>query len=442
MIKLLILAYDFPPYVSVGSLRPNSWSKHLHLFEVFPVVVTRQWSNKFKNSLDYISPGYSDNTETETTEERIIIKTPFKPNLANRILLKHGESRYRLMRKSISLFYLFAQYVFPVGNAKEIYFAADEYLKSNQVDCIIATGDPFVLFKYASELSEKYSVPWVADYRDSWIQDKTMSNRLYKTWSAFFERRILRNAAKVTTVSTFIQKQIETNVRGKEFVIIYNGYDPKIIEATKNIRQRDDRLSVAFTGTIYEWHPIESFLRTCNEIISEDENFGLSLNFYGINKEAEIKNLLREKYVFLESLVSFFPRMENLALAEELAKHNACLLFNDYSILGTKIFDYVAVRRKIILCYENDDEANKLKVENYCLDETELESRTLQADMIMATNSGIVVRDSAHLKRVLRELNQELKENGFIECSPVDVERHSRIKQVEKLARVIEEVTK
>ncbi len=32
MKKVLILAYDFPPYVSVGGLRPYSWYKYFKEF--------------------------------------------------------------------------------------------------------------------------------------------------------------------------------------------------------------------------------------------------------------------------------------------------------------------------------------------------------------------------------------------------------------------------
>jgi hypothetical protein len=46
MKKLLILAYDFPPYVSVGGLRPYNWFKYLKEFGVEPIVVTRQWGNE------------------------------------------------------------------------------------------------------------------------------------------------------------------------------------------------------------------------------------------------------------------------------------------------------------------------------------------------------------------------------------------------------------
>jgi glycosyltransferase involved in cell wall biosynthesis len=56
MKKVLILAYDFPPYVSVGGLRPYSWYKYFHEFGLYPIVVTRQWGNKYGNHLDYIAP--------------------------------------------------------------------------------------------------------------------------------------------------------------------------------------------------------------------------------------------------------------------------------------------------------------------------------------------------------------------------------------------------
>ncbi len=443
MTKLLILAYDFPPYVSVGGLRPDSWYKYLHLYGIHPVVITRQWTNRYGNHLDYIAPGYSDLTDRDADSNGTLIKTPFHPNPANKMLLKYGENKYRIFRKIISSFYLFAQYFLPVGNMREIYSAADEYLKTDKVDCIIATGDPFVLFKYASKLSEKYNVPWIADYRDAWVQDKTVKSRFYRSWSAFFEKRFLKNVSQITTVSTFIQKQIEQNIKDKNFEIVLNGFDPKIQEITKDVRQTNDGiLSIAFAGTIYQWHPIESFLGVCNEIVEENHDIKLQIDFYGVNKADEIKELLGSRFKMLEKTVRFFPRMPNLELAEQLKKHDLFLLFNDYSILGTKIFDYLALGRKIILCYENDDEARELKRNFYNLVEMESESKNLQADVIKATKSGIIISDSKHLKTVILQLCEELKANEFIECKSVNTDVYSRKKQVERLAKLVKKIVK
>lgn len=438
MTRLLILAYDFPPYVSVGGLRPYSWYKYLYLYDIYPIVVTRQWENKLGNELDYISPSYSDSIDKEITSEGTVIKVPFKPTLANRILLKYGKNKFKVIRRLITAYYEFLQFIFPIGSKKKIYSAADEYIKDNPVDCIIATGDPFILYKYASKLGRKYSIPWIADYRDPWIQDNSMKNNpVYRIWCAFFERRFLKNVHRVTTVSTFIQKQLEQNLTNKSFEILINGYDPEIIEATRDIEQTNDILSIGFSGTVSDWHPIESFLRVCNEALAKSADFKLNLNFYGINKEKEIRETLSENYKLLEQYTHFHPRMDNLKFAKSIATQNVCLLFNDYSILGTKIFDYLAVKRKIILCYENDKEALELKKQFFSINELETESKRLQAEMISATNSGIVVNDSEQLREIIEELGKELKETGFINCSSVNVDKYSRIKQVERLAEIV-----
>ena len=60
--KVLVLAYDFPPYVSVGGLRPNAWFNYLNEFGIEPIIITRQWANDFGNEMDYIAPSKSDLT--------------------------------------------------------------------------------------------------------------------------------------------------------------------------------------------------------------------------------------------------------------------------------------------------------------------------------------------------------------------------------------------
>ncbi len=441
MKKILILAYDFPPYVSVGGLRPYSWYKYLHLFDIHPIVITRQWSNKFGNHLDYISPGYSDSIDEEINPEGTVLKTPFNPTLSNKIALRYGENKFRLFRKVITAYYELLQFVLPVGGKQGIYDGADEFLKHNKVDCIIATGGPFILFKYASKLSTKYSIPWIADYRDPWIQDNSLKEKFYKPYFSRIERSILKNVSKIITVQTFFQKQIESNITGKEFEIVYNGYDPEILKLTDKVKQDSETLSIAFAGTIKDWDPVESFLNICNELVTENKEFKVNLYFYGINKEKEIKEFLAKKYPLLQSTTYFSPRLENLELSKSISRQNVFLLFNYFSIIGTKIYDYLALKRKIILCYDNDQEHGRLKLSGY-VDNIETETSRAQAELISATNSGIVVKDANHLKEVLLDLHDEFKKKGFIDCLSDDIKEYSRVRQAERLAEIVKELTK
>ncbi len=204
MKKVLILAYDFPPYVSVGGLRPYNWYKYLKEFDVEPVVITRQWGNVHGNKLDYISAGESEKCIIEETEFGTILRTPYKPNLANRMMLKHGERKYRFFRKSISAFYEFAQFIFPIGPKAELYKGAKHYLKNNEVDVIIATGDPFVLFSFASKLSKEFGIHWIADYRDPWSQGIEIQKKiLLKYWSRLFEKKLQKRLVLSVLPMTF-----------------------------------------------------------------------------------------------------------------------------------------------------------------------------------------------------------------------------------------------
>jgi glycosyltransferase involved in cell wall biosynthesis len=440
MKKILILAYDFPPYVSVGGLRPYSWYKYFHEFGLHPVVVTRQWGNKYGNHLDYVAAGESDECIVEETEQGTIIRTPYKPNLSNRLLLKYGENRFKIIRKIITAFYEFAQWFFFIGPKVGLYKGAEEYLKKNKVDCIIATGEPFVLFRYASKLSQKYNLPWVADYRDPWLQNNKRSmNKIHYFINLRLEKRYLQNVEFIITVSDFLKNIIRRSELYKGITIIRNGFDEIKINLKENIDENITDLSIAFAGSIYDWHPWKSFLKVIDEI--EINDFNIMVIFYGINKQVEIERYIQQNCKNKHASYVFHDKIANDKLIDKLSKSHAFLLFNDYSILGTKIFDYIALKKKIIFCYKNEVGALLLKEKHFCVDDSLSKNQSLQEDLIIETNSGIIVKDKDHLREVLINLHKEFNEKGFIACESFGFEKYSRREQVKELARVIGGVT-
>ncbi len=438
MKKLLILAYDFPPYVSVGSLRPYSWYRYLKAFGVEPIIVTRQWGNVHGNHLDYIAAGSSDQDIVEESEFGTIIRTPYHPNIANRLMLKYGEKNHRILRKSISAYYEVAQFLAPIGPKVGLYEGARTYLKTHKVDAIIATGDPFILFSYASKLSKEFGIPWIADYRDPWSHNQEhQKNVIQKKWNSYFEKKIVSTASHIRTVSKFVHSKIDQLIPNKPYSIAPNGYDAMVIDKIKNIEQNKEEFCISFVGTIYNWHPIESFLRGANQFVTEHPNAKIRFKFYGTNLTEELTLMVKEQFPYLKNHVLITPKMQNHELLEKLAADNVMLLFNYYSYMGTKIFDYLGIRRKMIMCYEDDAEANFLKQRYYNVEESETESKHLQEDLINETNSGVIVKDATHLKEVLEELYAEFQATGKIACESVGVEKYSRKLQVEKLAELI-----
>ena len=238
MKNVLILAYDFPPYNSVGALRPKSWFEHMHEFKIFPIIVTKNWISTGDNVYDYISESPNKIPEISKSKKGIIIKSPYKPNLANLLYLKYGNNKFSIIRKTISLYFEIFQYILNIGPKKEIYLAAKEFLKSNRVDLILATGEPFVLFHYAKKLSSEFNIPWVADYRDPWFNDSDRGP-LFKRiiFDKFLEKKVVKTALFITTVSELFKKYISENFKSKKIFIIENGFDSKAIEEIQDITQ-------------------------------------------------------------------------------------------------------------------------------------------------------------------------------------------------------------
>ena len=440
MKKLLILAYDFPPYVSVGGLRPYNWFKYLKEFNIDPIVVTRQWQNHYGNQLDYISAGYSKNIIVEKNKYGTILRTSYKPNLSNKLLLKYGDKKFKLIRKMVSGFYEIMQFLYPIGPKSELYVVARNYIKEHKVDAIIATGDPFVLFAYAAQLSSEFNIPWIADYRDPWSQNiGVKKNTIINFFDLIFEKKYVKTAHSITTVDDLFRLKINYNFPNNIINIIPNGFDPDTTTSIQNRKQNNKLLSFAIAGTIYLWHPLEVVLDTFNKYAEKNKNLDFRLNFIGTNVEELINQLINNKYKNLIGKVHIEKKIINADFIKKLAVNNILILFNYYEFTGTKIYDYLAVKRKILLCFENDPIANELK-RKYYLNKTEEALTQPQINILNSTNSGVVVKDAQHLMIVLKELSNEFQNTSMIKCESVGIEKYSRKIQVEKLAELINSI--
>jgi len=406
-------------------------------YGINPIVITRQWKNKFGNTLDYVAPGESDNTITEESADGVLVKSPYYPNIANRILLKYGENRFTWLRRIISAYYEFMQFILPVGPKIEIFKAADEYLKNNKVDCIVATGDPFILFHYASILGQKHKIPWIADYRDPWSHDISKQNKILNIWSTYYEKKIVRNAAFIVTVSDFVKQQISSIIEHKAVHIITNGYDPEVIDQTSGIAQNSDTLSIALAGSIYKWNPINSFLSVISKFISSNPQKQIRINFYGINIKDELEATLNSEFPNIKSSVQIYPKMEYEQLIQELARNNLMLLFNYYSYIGTKIYDYIGIRRSILMCYSDESTSSELKDQYYNVEEIPGISETLQEDLIREIRGGYIAKDEDDLYNILNQLHDEFSKNKSITCHTINSEHYSRKHQIKRLSELI-----
>ena len=270
-------------------------------------------------------------------------------------------------------------------------FRRRKIFRKNKVEAILASGEPFVLFHYAQKLSETNKTPWILNYIEPWSQNISRQNRLLKLWDIFQEKKALGEVNAILTVSQFVADKISLNSTKAEIHIIPNGFDPEVIKNISKINQNGSQLTISYVGTIHNWHSIEIFFKSFNEFIKHNLEGNVSLNFYGINNQNKIEGILT-KYPAAKNFTKFYPKIPNAELLKKLAESNVLLLFNYYSFMGTKIYDYLGLRRKILFCFTNDKDALKLKAKHYNIDESLNSNKELQSDLIRESKSGALVK--------------------------------------------------
>lgn len=419
MKHVLILAYDFPPYNSIGGQRPYAWYKYLSKENFRVTVVTRDWSKAIETENDYYLQTENDTTYCEQTEYGLVYRTAFRPNLRDKLMLKYGLSQWILVRRILSLWYKIVEFFVPALDTKNnIFTTASSVLEKENVDIILVTGEPFILFKYGAVLSKKYTVPWVADYRDGWTTGYGLS-RLDKALYTFLEKRYISSVSAITTTSKEFALQLK-KLHKKEVSVVLNGF---FSEKTKNVSADTsiDRFIITFVGTLYSYQPIELIAQGIELFMDQQPNADVCIRFIGAKYHDEQHKRILKAFEGYRGEIEFTNRLPHEEALKLQAESSVFLLpaNAEHPQVYAKVFDYLALKRPIILC----------KSDNGTLD-----------DIIRESKSGHICEDSVSVSRVLIELYVDWKNKGRVPCNSLNVEQYSRENQTKVFAKILEQL--
>ena len=365
MKKVLILCYDFPPLPSIGAQRPSSFFRHLPKYGFYPVVITRKWKNNITNHNEYFE---ADEGKEEMTQNNssTLIRLPEKQSFKNKLITRHGINNYVLLRRAISLTEVFFKWLFAAADDKYyICKRANEYLQKNEVDFILATGEPFILFKYAYSLSKEFGIPIVLDYRDGWTTNHTLNsspiNALRLKLESIFEKRYLKHALIYSSVSDGVINEIERTYQipaTKKF-LLKNGAETD--EFISVVKKNDTTFNLVYAGTLYDSSPVVQLLEGIENFINKSKPENYSITFIGIRlkpcKHKVIIEKFKEKH---PTQVKIIDSMAHAQLAHYLVNASVLLLLlmksQKKGIIGGKTYEYAATRNPILVVQEERTE--------------------------------------------------------------------------------------
>ena len=427
--KLLILAYDFPPYISVGGLRPYAWFKYLDKEKWDITVVTRFWDKDVVNAVDCVKPTSIKKVQHAIEPEGEVYRIPFTPNFRDKILLKYGFNKFVLLRRILSFFVdLLKHYFFLFDKYSEIYKVSDKLLSTEKYDVILATGEPFVLFKYGHLLSKKHKVKWVADYRDGWTTNQKKEklskpefilNEVFKT----LEKKYMSNVSLITTAAPSYKKALLELFPATPMEVVFNGYleDQSVFEMIQKSNLKPDVFEISYVGTLYPHQKVELFLEGVKLLVKELglKKGQISIKFIGMNFYDRQKERVLNYSDELKEVIHFTDKLNFYDLHCELQKASILLLLTKQHLdwLNAKIFDYILSNKRVMIA-END-----LGIMEEILKDV--------------NNSSSFCNNSNEVYLELKNAYLEFQDKGYLSNTNSNLEHYTRRYQTQILADLL-----
>ncbi len=235
--KLLFLAGYFPPAQAIASIRAWNIAKYLARLGWDVTVVTpdpsvwRHVEDPAKVSAELALEGI----RRVTTGHRWRCLIPEHLNCRNEGI---GWFLGGLCRKVGRAFCVDTG----IGWIKEAERACSA-LRTQDVDVILATGNPFASFTLARSMSQKLRRPYVLDYRDAWTvpqYDKPLRKKV-----CALEAELVASASAVTIIS----KSLLRNRLSQPAHVVTNGFDP---EEMVQVKPHDfQHFAIVYAGTFH-----------------------------------------------------------------------------------------------------------------------------------------------------------------------------------------------
>jgi glycosyltransferase involved in cell wall biosynthesis len=233
-------------------------------------------------------------------------------------------------------------------------------------DIIFASAPPFTGLIVAGRLGRAFNIPWVADFRDLWVDNPYYGYRepgWRKPVDAMIERLMVRNAAALVTVSPLWAEQLRRR-HSKPAGVVYNGYAEEDFPQSPLHEDRGDVLRIRYTGSIYQGFRDPSALFAAIGLLEETLRECVRVEFFGDAGDEVLA--LAERHRVRDRVIVRTPVPYRCALKLQMEADILLLLQwsdkRDEGNLPGKIFEYLYARRPILLIgYEHGDAARLIR---------------------------------------------------------------------------------
>jgi glycosyltransferase involved in cell wall biosynthesis len=259
MNKVLVVTYYWPPAGGISVQRTLKFCRYLRTWGWEPIVLTVENGNF--QVLD-------ESLLTEVADVRKVYRAPsLEPHGLHRLLARSFGRKASPSGTSpplpASLFWRLGEYIrlnlfIPdarIGWRRRALKKGGEAIVQERPDVILSTAPPYTSHLIAMELKRRFRLPWVADFRDLWVENHAYNTvprlGIVKAVNSLLERRVLENADRVVCANPGIMKLTSAKLSAPaehKFTVIPNGYDAREV---RPLSKGQRRFTLSHFGTFY-----------------------------------------------------------------------------------------------------------------------------------------------------------------------------------------------
>lgn len=233
-------------------------------------------------------------------------------------------------------------------------------INRENIDIIFSTSGSKTSHLIGLFLKKITRKPWIADFRDFWIDHPSYSRTSFPKW---IEKNIERTVLKNTDMNIVVAPSIgEAFIRrynflsAKHITIITNGFDLDDYSGSLNRRAMNDKFTITYTGTIYPPQSTRSFFMALSDL-DHDVRGSIRVNIMG-GIPSEDQNLIYEFNLNeVVSVKTFGPYKESIGcqIKSDVLLLLIAPLFRGKGHITGKFFEYIGARRPILALVPSEE---------------------------------------------------------------------------------------